>query len=79
LLFLLSPQEQAKRHRPLARASQQQLLGDLAALLCGLRAVVMLDYATGTNVQQLVQLLAPMQQQQPSLARELLQSMAWPE
>lgn len=52
------------RHRPLARV-RQQLLGDLAALLTGLRCVLMLDYAPGTTPQQLAQALAPLQTMLP--------------
>lgn len=60
------PQAALGRHRPLARV-RQQLLGDLAALLSGLRVVLMLDYAPGTTPQQLLAaVLTPVQQALPA-------------
>lgn len=67
LAALHSIQAGLGRHRPLARV-RQQLLGDLAALLTGLRCVVMLDYAPGATPQQLGQALAPLQQTLPGWA-----------
>jgi hypothetical protein len=49
---------------------RQQLLGDVAALLTGLRCAVMLDYAPGATPQQLAQALAPLQQALPGWTGE---------
>jgi hypothetical protein len=53
------------RHRSLSRV-RQQLLGDLAALLTGLRPLLMLDYAPVTSPLQLQQALAPLQTTWPT-------------
>lgn len=58
------PQAGLGRHRALSRV-QQQLLGDLLALLTGLRPLLMLDYAPGATPGQLQQALAPLQTMLP--------------
>eukprot|EP00879_Flechtneria_rotunda_P004457 GHRR01004709.1.p1 GENE.GHRR01004709.1~~GHRR01004709.1.p1 ORF type:complete len:292 (+),score=86.10 GHRR01004709.1:583-1458(+) len=62
LLEALQPR--IKRLRPLVRALPQFLF-DLAALLCGIRNYIMLDYAPGTTLQQLTQALEPLGQLLP--------------
>ncbi|KAF6261259.1 hypothetical protein COO60DRAFT_803812 [Scenedesmus sp. NREL 46B-D3] len=54
-----------KRQRPLARACPQLLL-DLAALLSGLRPLIMLDHAAGVTPAQLLQALQPLPQLLPT-------------
>jgi hypothetical protein len=62
-------QPRLKRQRPLARACPQLLL-DLAALLSGLRPLIMLDYAAGVTPAQLTQVLQPLPQLLPQFQGE---------
>uniref|UniRef100_A0A383WD02 Uncharacterized protein n=1 Tax=Tetradesmus obliquus TaxID=3088 RepID=A0A383WD02_TETOB len=62
VLQVLEPR--LKRQRPLARACPQLLL-DLAALLEGLRPLIMLDHAAGVTPAQLLQALQPLPQLLP--------------
>lgn len=62
---LLPPSQSGlSQHRPLLRV-RHQFLGDLAALLSGLRVVLMLDYAAGITPQQLGEVLQPLQHTLP--------------
>lgn len=62
-------QPRLKRQRPLARACPQLLL-DLAALLEGLRPLIMLDHAAGVTPAQLLQALQPLPQLLPDFYGE---------
>jgi hypothetical protein len=68
---LLCMQPRLKRQRPLARACPQLLL-DLAALLSGLRPLVMLDHAAGITPAQLMQVLQPLPQLLPLFQSEMM-------